>query len=370
MASITFGKNKNKLILEVFTMVLLMKLILIFLISVILTPFVIKFAFAIGAVDIPKSRKVHSKIMPRLGGLSIAISVYIGIFLFTPESVYLKGFLIGSFFILITGVFDDLFELNWKWKLSGQVVAALCVVLSGLHLKFIHIPFIGQVNIGWWGIPISFLWILIVTNSINLIDGLDGLAAGVSIIVLSTIVYLSMPGLSFVVQIALITIFATLGFLVFNFYPAKIFMGDTGALFLGFVISLLSLLEFKNVTVFSLLIPALILGVPLSDTFFAIVRRIMNKKSISMADKSHLHHSILKFGFSHLQTVLIIYFISFLFSLAAIVFSRSAMWLSIFIIFLMLFFIEILGEILELHGRNFKPLTNLMKKITYAFKQK
>lgn len=122
-----------------------------------------------------------------------------------------------------------------------------------------------------------FLWILIVTNSINLIDGLDGLAAGVSIIVLSTIVYLSMPGLSFVVQIALITIFATLGFLVFNFYPAKIFMGDTGALFLGFVISLLSLLEFKNVTVFSLLIPALILGVPLSDTFFAIVRRIMNK---------------------------------------------------------------------------------------------
>lgn len=351
-------------------MELFLKLFVVFFISLSITPFIIKFAFILGAVDSPSKRKVHNRAMPRLGGLAIVLAFYVGVLLFIPESMYLKGVLVGSFIIAITGFLDDIFELNPKWKLMGQLLASFFVVSSGLYIKFMHIPFLGQVNIGWWGIPITFIWILVVTNSINLIDGLDGLAAGISIIVLSTIVYLSLPGQNFVVQMSLIMIFAILGFLIYNFYPAKVFMGDIGSLFLGFIISVLSLLEFKNVTLLSLLVPALILGVPLSDTFFAIVRRVINKKSISSADKSHLHHNILKLGFTHLQTVLIIYLISILFSLSAIIFSRSTVWISIIMIFCMLFFIEVMGEILDLFGKNYKPLTKLFIKIfAYIYKR-
>ncbi|WP_243293147.1 MraY family glycosyltransferase [Bacillus sp. FJAT-47783] len=341
-----------------------LKSTVVFLISFLLTPIIIKIALTTGAVDIPNERKVHFKKIPRLGGLAIVLSFYFGLLLFTPKSSYLEGVIWGSFFIAITGIMDDLVTLSPKWKLIGQVLASFFVVTNGLYIKFMHIPFIGQVDIGWWGIPLTFIWIITVTNSMNLIDGLDGLAAGVSVIVLLTIIYLSLPGFNFVVQTSIILIVSILGFLYYNFHPAKVFMGDTGALFLGFMIAVLTLLEFKNVTLFSLLVPALMLGVPLSDTFFAIIRRLVNKKSISVADRSHLHHSILKLGFSHLQTVLIIYLISAIFSIAAIVFSRSTIWYSMFVIFFVLFFIELLGEMLELLGKDNKPLTKIFIKVS------
>lgn len=341
-------------------------------ISLIMTPIFMKIAYFIGAVDNPNERKVHSVPIPRIGGLAFVISFYIGaLFLWPLQDVsFLKGVFGGSLIIVITGFLDDLLTLSAINKLFGQVIASNLVILSGLYIKVMHIPFIGQIDMGWWGIPLTFIWILTVTNAINLIDGLDGLAAGISVIVLSTIVYLGLPGMNEVVQAALILIASILGFLVYNFHPAKTFMGDTGALFLGFIISVLSLLEFKNVTVFSLLVPALILGVPLSDTIFAIIRRVINKQSISSADKSHLHHSFLKLGFSHLQTVLIIYSISSIFSLAAIIFSRSTLWFSISIIFFMLLFIELLGETLNLLGKNNRPLMRFILKVSSIIKKK
>lgn len=343
---------------------IIMKLFMVFVFSFLVTPLIIKFAPRVGAVDVPNERKVHSREVPRLGGLAIVISFYLGVVFFLPSSTFLNGVLWGSFVIVVTGVLDDIFALSAKWKLTGQMISATIVVLSGLYIKFMHIPFIGQIDIGWWGIPLTFVWILTVTNAINLIDGLDGLAAGISVIVLSTIVYLSLPGLNVVVQSAFVLIASILGFLIYNFHPAKVFMGDTGALFLGFMISVLSLLEFKNVTLFSLLVPALILGVPLSDTIFAVIRRLVNKKSISSADKSHLHHRILKLGFTHLQTVFILYCVSAIFSIAAILFSRSTLWLSIVVIFFVLFFIELLGETLNLLGENNRPLLSFFLKIS------
>lgn len=343
---------------------LIIKLFIVFVLTIIITPFIIKLAFKINAVDMPKSRKVHTKTMPRLGGLSILIGFFTGVALIKPVDPYINAIIGGAVVIAIVGILDDLYELSAKWKLIGQLIASTIIVMSGLYVKVMNVPFVGQIDIGVWGIPLTFFWILAVTNSINLIDGLDGLAAGVSAIILATIVYLSMPGTGLVVQLALITIASIIGFLFFNFHPAKIFMGDVGALFLGYLISVLSLLEFKNVTFFSLIVPAIILAVPLSDTFFAIIRRLNNKTSISQADKSHLHHSFIKRGFTHLQAVLIIYSISISFSIAAILLSRATLWVSVLLIIIVLIAIEIMGEVLNLVGNNYKPITTIFTKIT------
>ena len=169
-----------------------------------------------------------------------------------------------------------MFEITAKAKLAGQLAAALVVVTwGGLQIEFINLPFVGEFDFGYLSIPITIIWIIGITNAINLIDGLDGLAAGVSTIALIAIAVMAMiMGNAFVVATAAIFAASSLGFLFFNFHPAKIFMGDTGSLFLGFMISVLALLGFKNVAVVSLIIPIIILGVPISDTFFAIVRRI------------------------------------------------------------------------------------------------
>lgn len=180
---------------------------------------------------------------------------------------------------------------------------------GGLEVEFINLPFFTDtLQFGIFSIPITILWIVAIINAINLIDGLDGLAGGVSTIALVTIATMALiKGDLFVAMVALTVIGSTLGFLKYNFHPAKIFMGDTGALFLGYIIAVLSLLGFKNVTMISLIVPIIILGVPISDTFFAIIRRIVNKQPISVADKSHLHHCLLDLGFTHKQTVLLIY---------------------------------------------------------------
>ena len=172
-------------------------------------------------------------------------------------------------------------EISAKAKLIGQLVAALIVIfVGGIQIEMINLPFVGELNFGLLSIPLTILWIVGITNAINLIDGLDGLAAGVSTIALITLAIMAfIMGNMFVLAIASILAAATFGFLFYNFHPAKIFMGDTGALFLGFMISVLALLGFKNITVVTLIIPVIILGVPISDTFFAIVRRVRMKKN-------------------------------------------------------------------------------------------
>lgn len=339
-------------------------LVTCFFISLLLTPLVKRFARWIGATDQPNHRKVHKKPMARLGGLSIYIAFLAGLLILQPESGYLPYILIGGFIIIVTGFLDDLYELSAKWKLVGQILAAVTVVIGGVQLEFINLPFDGRLELGWLSIPITLLWIIGITNAINLIDGLDGLAAGVSSIVLTTISALAIvQGDIFIVALGIALLGGTLGFLVHNFHPAKIFMGDTGALFLGFMIGVISLLGFKNVTIFSLVVPVIILAVPISDTLFAIIRRLVNKQPLSAADKSHLHHCLLRLGYSHRQTVLIIYAISAFFGLAAVLFTISTLWVSLVILLVLLIGIELFAERIGLAGNDYRPMLRLVSRL-------
>lgn len=336
-------------------------LVICFIASVIITPLVKKAAVKLGAVDLPNKRKVHTKVMPRLGGLAIYISFLIGIIVLQPKSELTWPIVIGSLIIVATGVLDDLLQITPKAKLTGQIAAALVVVLGGVQLQYINLPLGGTIEFGFFSIPITIIWIVAITNAINLIDGLDGLAAGVSSIALITIAGMAfVMGNAFVASISLIVLGSTLGFLVYNFYPAKIFMGDTGALFLGYIISVLALLGFKNITMISLIVPVIILGVPISDTIFAIIRRFVNKQPLSAADKSHLHHCLLRLGYSHRQTVLIIYGIAAFFAISAVLFSQATIWVALLFMALLIFAIELVAEKIGLVGKGYKPLIKIV----------
>ncbi|MHA6258279.1 glycosyltransferase family 4 protein [Sporosarcina sp. CAU 1771] len=333
--------------------------------SIILTPLVRKFAFRIGAVDKPNYRKVHASIMPRIGGLAIFGAFLIGYFVLRPQDEHSTGILIGALIIIVTGFLDDMFEITAKAKMFGQLLAALVVVIwGGLQIEVLNLPLIGVLDFGYLSIPITIIWIIGITNAINLIDGLDGLAAGVSTIALITIAVMAIIMADpFVMATAAILASSSFGFLFYNFHPAKIFMGDTGSLFLGFMISVLALLGFKSVAFISLIVPVIMLGVPISDTFFAIVRRIRMKQKVMAPDKSHLHHCLLRAGFSHRQTVLIIYGLAALFGVAAIMFSQATVWGAILLIIVMLVAIELLVEVIGLAGANYRPLINFVRMI-------
>ncbi|MGE7603947.1 glycosyltransferase family 4 protein [Peribacillus sp. NPDC097675] len=334
-----------------------------FFLSILLTPFVGKLAFKLGATDKPNERKVHVKIMPRMGGLAIFLSFLITLLIFTDDLLGQLPLIVGAIVIILIGVLDDIYELRAAPKFLGQILAALIIVLwGGLEVEFINLPFFTDtLEFGIFSIPITILWIVSIINAINLIDGLDGLAGGVSTIALVTIATMALiKGDLFVATIALIVIGSTLGFLKYNFHPAKIFMGDTGALFLGYIIAVLSLLGFKNVTMISLIVPIIILGVPISDTFFAIIRRVVNKQPISAADKSHLHHCLLNLGFTHKQTVILIYALAACFGLAAIIFSFATLWGALILVAGILVLIEILVEKIGLVGSDYQPLLKML----------
>lgn len=343
---------------------LYLTLVLAFVASILLTPLVKMLAIRIGAVDTPNYRKVHARIMPRLGGLAIFGAFLIGYFILQPENPTAPFIILGASMIIITGVLDDMFEITAKAKLLGQLIAAGIVIYGGLDIDFIKLPFGGELDFGYLNIPLTILWIVGITNAINLIDGLDGLAAGVSTIALITIAGMAlMMGNTFVFAMAAILAVSALGFLFYNFHPAKIFMGDTGALFLGFMIAVLALMGFKNITVISLVIPIIMLGVPISDTFFAIVRRYRMKQPLSAADKSHLHHCLLNVGFTHRQTVLIIYALAAMFGVAALIFSQATVWGAILLLAVMLVAIELFVEAVGLAGKNYRPLINFVRMI-------
>ncbi|KGR80115.1 glycosyltransferase family 4 protein [Ureibacillus manganicus] len=339
-------------------------LIVAFLSSILLTPLVKRLAFKIGAVDAPNYRKVHSRIMPRLGGLAIYLSFLIGLVILRPDNEYTLAIVLAATVIIVTGILDDMYEISAKAKMIGQLAAAVIIVFyGGIKIEVINLPFGGEMDFGMLSIPLTIIWIVGITNAINLIDGLDGLAAGVSTIALITLATMAfiMGNNPFVLALAALLACSTLGFLFFNFHPAKIFMGDTGALFLGFMIAVFSLLGFKNITVVSFIIPVIMLGVPISDTFFAIVRRLRNGQKWSDPDKSHLHHRLLDIGFSHKQTVLIIYGIAAMFGLFAIIFSMAKIWGAILLVTVILVALELFVEIIGLAGKNYRPLIKLAR---------
>ncbi|WP_332651190.1 glycosyltransferase family 4 protein [Lysinibacillus sp. 54212] len=338
-------------------------LIVAVLSAILLTPLVKRLAFRIGAVDAPNYRKVHARIMPRLGGLAIFGAFLIGIAVLRPDSEYLLAIILGATVIVITGVLDDMYELSAKAKMIGQLVAACIIVFLGdIQIQEINLPFDGVLDFGFLSIPFTIIWIIAITNAVNLIDGLDGLAAGVSTIALVSLAIMAfIMANPFVLATAAILAASSFGFLFYNFHPAKIFMGDTGALFLGFMIAVLSLLGFKNLAMVSFIIPVIILGVPISDTFFAIVRRLRMKQKWSDPDKSHLHHRLLDLGFSHRQTVLLIYSIAIMFGLCAIIFSMAKVWGAILLITVILVAVELFVEVIGLAGKNYRPLINFVR---------
>ncbi len=343
------------------------------LIALLMTPLVKRFAFWVGAVDAPNHRKVHSRIMPRLGGLAIFIAFVAAYFVVSPAMDALKsdvvfGLLVGGAIVVVIGALDDRFDLSPKLKLLGQILAASVVVYSGVVIDLVNVPFgDGVISLEWLAVPLTIFWIVGVTNAINLIDGLDGLSAGVSGIATCTILVLAlMMGNVTVVLLCAVLLGSIGGFLFYNFHPAKIFMGDSGALFLGFTLATLSVLGFKQATVVSLLVPIMILGVPLSDTFFAIMRRWVNNLPISVADKSHLHHCLLQLGFSHRSTVLIIYGISLVFGTSAVLLSymsqQQTLWGTVLLVTVLLCILVLGAEAIGIISKTKKPVLQFLNK--------
>lgn len=315
-----------------------------FLFVLAIIPFIKKVAIHVNALDIPNGRKVHTEPMPRLGGLGIYMGFLLGYILFGTMSIRMNAILIGSFIIIVTGIVDDINPIPAKVKFLFQTIAASVVAFYGQILLNDLSAFGFYIDFGILGYPITIIFIVSIINCINLIDGLDGLAAGLSSIYFMTIGIVIVHWLKVFDLNAVITFImlgSTLGFLCHNFHPAKIFMGDSGSMFLGYIIAVIALLGFKNVTLTTLLAPICLLAIPILDTSFAILRRFINKKPIDEPDKEHLHHQLLNLKLSHRNTVLVIYFIDILFAVAMLVYMLGNKTLGI-IMYALLFILVLI----------------------------
>ena len=323
--------------------------VLAFVVTFVATPYTIKIAKKVGAVDIPKDeRRMHKKSMPKFGGpavilgflvstiyLLIVMSMEKSINLFGFEEYWRKllGFLIGIGIISAFCVVDDIKTIKPFTKLIGQILAAIAAVLAGIRIEGVTLPFLNfpemhQVT----SVILTIAWVVIVTNAINLIDGLDGLSSGISVISAVSLLIIFVLNGSSMVSVILITALAgaLVGFLPFNFSPAKTFIGDTGSNFLGYSLAIISILgSAKTYTAAVIVLPLIVLGLPIFDTLFAIVRRMIKGKSIKAvfkADKGHLHHKLVAKGYNQKQAVLILYGISAIFGIFAVILCDSGIW--------------------------------------------
>lgn len=344
-----------------------------FVFTALIMPFTNKIANHIGAIDVPKDeRRVHSKPIPKLGGLGIFIGFLFGYMLFGVQSVQMNSILISSFIIILYGIIDDIKTLDAKYELLGQLIAASIVVFYGQILLTEITIFNNTVNFGIFSYPITIFFILGCTNVIRLIDGIDGLSSGIS-----SIFYLTIGIIAFFqgrvdtleITLSFIMLGATAGFLVHNFYPAKLFAGESGSAFMGFTIAIISLLGYKGTLLTSLLVPLLILAVPILDTLFAILRRKLKGQPIFQADKEHLHHQFLKMNFSQRRTVLIIYAIDILFSITSILYVLNdpypIMFIYIILLVLVIWFVlhtSIISEKMENKVKEFEENHKIIKR--------
>lgn len=332
-----------------------------FLVSCILVPLAKKCATHVGALDMPNERKIHKSAMPRMGGLAIFGGFLIGYILYGDITTQMISILIGAFIIFLLGIFDDIKPIKAKYKFLVQIIAAVIVVLYG-QIYFTEITFLGlklEFNI-YISYLLSIFFIVAISNAINLIDGMDGLASGISSIYFGTIAIIAfilnrIGNLD--VILSLIMLGSTLGFLFWNFPPAKIFMGDSGSLFLGFMIAVIALLGLKVVTLTSLVIPVTILAIPIFDTVLAILRRILKGESIGTPDKEHFHHQLLKMKFSTSTSLIVIYSINIIFSSISIFYvigDKIEAIVLYLLILLILLFVILKTDILYVHKKNKK----------------
>ena len=340
--------------------------------SVILTPLVIKFAKKFGYVDIPKdNRRVHEKPMPRIGGIAIVLSMFIGLFIYyiftrNIPSISLNnkftGYILGAIVIFAMGILDDMYNLRARYKFVFQLIAAIIVCSFGIVIDTAKIPFIHTdlIDLGILSIPITMIWVIGITNAVNLIDGLDGLAAGISSIssLALLIIFITTSASLEAIIITAVLFGATVGFIPYNFNPAKTFMGDVGSNFLGFTLAIVSILGLaKGYTMIAIVAPLLILGVPIFDTLFAMVRRFFAGKPLLTPDGAHIHHRLLKKGFSQKQAVIILYTITSVLCIFAVIIISADIYKLLLLILITVFFI-ILGYITTLKK---KQLQNNLK---------
>ena len=287
-----------------------------------------KLAKKIGAIDIPKDkRRMHTDSVPLIGGLAIFLGFLVSTVLFAEIDIKIIAILSGALIMVVLGVFDDKYALGAKFKLMIQIIAAAIPVIAGVRIERIILPFLksGGIEFGWLAYPITILWIVALTNAVNLIDGLDGLAAGVSAIASFSMFLIALMQGNYVIAVmSAALVGACCGFLPYNFSPASIFMGDTGSTFLGFVMASLSVLGlFKIHAIISFAVPFIAFGIPIFDTSFAIFRRIKEHRPIMSPDRGHLHHRLVDMGFSHKQAVLIIYAICIVLGAVAVLSFKS-----------------------------------------------
>jgi len=317
------------------------------IISALLTPLIRYLAIKYKIFDKPDYRKMHKVPVPQLGGIAIFIGFVGSLLAFVPLDKELIGILIGGFVIVVLGVVDDVYILTPKIKLIGQAIATAIVIYSGVKIEYITNLVKGDMYfLEYLSIPLTFIWIIGITNTINLIDGLDGLAAGVSFIAALTLVavgyirellYPNSVSIHYTITLSSILAGAAIGFLKYNMYPAKIFMGDTGSMFLGFNLAVIAVVgAFKGPALATIVIPLLALGVPIFDTLLAIIRRKKSNMPIFKPDKEHFHHQCLEIGLTHRQTVFIIYFISTLLGCWAILLTSEK---SLYALFTLLFIV-------------------------------
>ena len=290
-------------------------------VSYALTPSVKKLAIKIGAVDRPNARKVHTHVIPRLGGLAIYIGFMAAVLFCVPLQHELVGMLLGCTAIVAVGIWDDICNIPAKVKLVGQILAACIPIAFGIQIEWLTNPF-GDIIVlpELIAIPVTIFWIIGFTNTVNLIDGLDGLAAGVAFIASISMFLLAYNLNQFLPALVIVSMAgAALGFLQYNFNPAKIFMGDTGSMLLGYTLSVAAVLGLvKTAATVALVVPIIALGLPILDTTFAIIRRKMSGVPIFQPDKGHLHHRLLALGMTQKQAVLIMYFVSMILRIVAL----------------------------------------------------
>jgi UDP-GlcNAc:undecaprenyl-phosphate GlcNAc-1-phosphate transferase len=326
----------------------------------IVTPGVIRLAGFLGAVDLPGGRKTHESPLPRIGGLAVFAGFVAGMIfaamatgnLFnTPQTdVYWRGLALAATALMAVGLVDDLFGLSYRWKFAAQIAAASYVWSCGFRIETVTHPLGGALDLGMFSLPITLLWIVGITNAVNLIDGLDGLAAGIALITTSAVAAIAFARGELGVTAASVTLAGSLiGFLRFNFNPARIFLGDSGSLFLGFVLAVTSVRgSQKGPTAVAILVPLLVLGLPLLDTGLAVVRRLYrlnnygartenrvgyvlrNLNQLFLPDRGHIHHRLLDLGMSHRGAVLVLYATGLLFAMAAFALTLlKSLWIAL-----------------------------------------
>lgn len=300
------------------------------LISFAATPLVKRMAYKVGAVDVPKDgRRMHDHPIPRLGGLAIALAFILTTLLTVEMDQQMQGILLGGIIILVLGVLDDSLTLPAMPKFIVQIIAAIVVVAHGCTIQFITNPFSSQIgdciDIGAWSVPVTIIWIVMLTNAVNFIDGLDGLAVGVSGISAATILVIALLVAEEGVAVIMAALLGScLGFIPYNRNPAKIFMGDTGSTFLGFILAAMSVQGmFKLYAIISFVVPFLILGIPIFDICYAVLRRLAKHQNPMTADRGHIHHRLIDMGFSQKQTVAITYTLTGILGLAAVLLTSS-----------------------------------------------